>query len=743
MRYKKSANFGKSKTKSLLFAAALAFWVSGFYLPVLAAESGKKLPLPAPIIVDAPGSLEDHFGKMFVSYTDHSPEAKAFAYVEPVDRQMIARVGEWLMSFVNDTSIPAGEKVITVTFYGLGNGKVVDALIKAKQNGVQSIRIVTDLNRSLAGNFKEDQKWNFDFINAQFLEGEDALGIQRLLKAGFKFGEGYEQKRAAQKLPSQYTINSQPLYKKIDDLMIPIMHLKGIVLSRRTLNGEETVIKNIFGTANLRGDNRYNRMVEFNDPVISKEQLKHHSNQNANFAQGYEQQIDSNSTNKVGRIQDTPDQQPVRRQYKDGSFAELLFTDGRYNPNDRLIEIMDYAIAHPDRMTIKDIVMSEFVLTNASFYEKTVEVLNLNQGNNPTRLYAVGDSRFASEVTGWGLIPGYEGFMINRPMGKDVYPVRSAIREKIKVFVRQMVSDGGFVKSKEAAPEAWDLHHDKTRFLVVEEKNEDGMIREFTYGVTGSFNNSNNIANAEQSLFFKIGTKKRFVQELFQSLINYIREDSKPGGPLKSDGLAVFKTSVADFIGILETEIPDTVARDLMNDIHTKQYNAYIKKLENLATTPTTLEAKLPPEQLSVRLGRLQVVFDTYRGNIPTQMGIPKVAYAQEAIRNPVLSDGDRIQFLKSVFFVPNNVLTPPEQTKIIATVASQFGWKMQAPRPKEVVTVAEGKPLPLVAGTRGENNFGVWVPESLPGVPTAFHTPQICAFGLTPAALISQISAQ
>ncbi len=157
------------------------------------------------------------------------------------------------------THSKGSKREIVYIRYTNGDLRVVDALIEAKNAGVK-VTVITDFNTVMKGNFKDGEKSNTRFEEAELNKDENgklregAKAIQKLLDNGFEIGKD---------------LLSQPLYLDTPENRIPIMHIKGMI----TFVGEK--ITTWFGTNNASRNPRYNRLIKVVDQAYGVEFLEY------------------------------------------------------------------------------------------------------------------------------------------------------------------------------------------------------------------------------------------------------------------------------------------------------------------------------------------------------------------------------------------------------------------------------------------------------------------------------------
>ncbi|MFM8270575.1 MAG: phospholipase D-like domain-containing protein, partial [Pseudomonadota bacterium] len=335
---------------------------------------------------------------------------------------------EAIQQLIDNSHVPDKEKEITLIRYTLGDSRVTQALIAAKKKGIK-VTLITDLNPVMKGDFSKIQgNVTAAFSKADLKDPEKSPGakvIRDLLDAGFEFKKD---------------ILSQPLYRPEQE-RIPIMHEKALLLRE----GDKKTT--LFGTANLAPNPRYNRIFRVEDPV---------------FFDTYQNHLDSLSE-LYRKGKETSEIEPTKRtliQYPDGTQMELAFTDGKYNPNNRIAQVLR-------NNTLEHIDLSHFVMTHRDFFQSLGEAISKNPQATG---YAITDDRF-SAIKGWGLSPALAGVDVVDPYNRKFTGLKPSDFGRIESFVYQRPAidpETGKIRierSEEGPPASRHVWHDKTTLI--------------------------------------------------------------------------------------------------------------------------------------------------------------------------------------------------------------------------------------------------------------------------------------
>ncbi|MGE4232635.1 MAG: hypothetical protein AB7F43_04825 [Bacteriovoracia bacterium] len=564
---------------------------------VLSFAGGKPTPLPeSEVILSKIKSLDDAVTRMYVSheFAPSSPEIAAKAtYVDLI--QLEAGAIEKLIA----SPSPVEEKEIVMIRYELGDARISNALIKAKNAGIR-VRVVTDLNPALKGNFVGEEKYTFDFLNAQRAESPSAEQFDAMLAGGFKIDD------------PNMGISSQPLFPEGPGIK-PIMHEKALLL-REKVKGR--VVKTTFhGTTNLVPNLRYNRTFEINDPDFYDYYYRH-----------AEALIEAFSNKK--QIKDVVSYAPRKIIYRDGSFQEQAFTDGKMNPNDRMIAFYTEAKEKPQLIKVDRDRHSQFVFTNKRVLSAMAELL---EAQPAVTFFGIFDDRFI-DLGGYGVSPALAGYDNYAQFGKGAYGLKEALVKRGQVFAYQRIAvdeDGTpRVETREDGPPvARHVWHDKTHVVTFKDlreptqKNEVALRKKLSQKFeeeriqadTGSLNCSNHYENAELQVVMNAGASSPLMRGLIESIEHVVALE--PEYAVFMDP-AVLRNSVGLITGHTDLEIPLDVAIKLHEKLIHRDYDGFIKSLLAVAVSPSTLDPRPSIQTVVHRIHKFGRFLEWYKKTV-------------------------------------------------------------------------------------------------------------------------------
>ena len=190
-------------------------------------------------------------------------------------------------------------------------------------------------------------------------------------------------------------------------------------------------------------------------------------------------------------IKDIENAPPLRITYQNGDQMEIAFTDGQVNPNRRITDLFDRAANEPDKVKIKHVIFSHFVLSNGGLVKSLRGAMKAQTG---FKVFGIFDDRFI-DLRGYGLATELNGFDVLLPYGKVEFGVGDAIDGRTELYAYQRGIPNEIETTLEGPPDKRLLWHDKTTYIEVE---IDGKL--YAYIFTGSFNGSNILHNAERQV---------------------------------------------------------------------------------------------------------------------------------------------------------------------------------------------------------------------------------------------------
>lgn len=577
-----------------LFALSLVFCFS------LEAKPTKSIPLPASREARSKlSSVQEAFPRMYVSHqvpTGAGAEADAMTvsgreiadYEWAAMEDFIAGRGEFAWA----KSAKAKNKQIWLSRYHLTDERIIEALLKAKDKGYGVVRFLTDLNDALVGKFRGSATITSDFAKAAYRDDDQGAAIRKLIEAGFAYND------------DKYGIFSQPLYKITDPdtERKPIMHEKGLIFIVTNDDGSIKRAVSFAGTANLsihkmtgnreRAEiTRYNRMFQCVDPVVIAEELDHARRLCAAYAEGKES----------WQVETLP---PLRVYYGKDEFIELAFSDGKYNPNDRIAELFERAAADPS-FELKDVIFSHFVLTNTRVVKALDKAMKAQTKFN---VYGIFDRRFASPK-GFGLPAQLDGFDLFKPFGKLEYGVGGKLEARTDLFVYQR-GIPGLVETDPSGPptHSW-VWHDKTTYIEVVEGGQ-----RYVYIFTRSFNCSGNFHNAEQQIMMRVKADSPVALAVKWSIKGVVAQETEFAVEMPK---GIFRMGIADLLGYNDIEIPVAAISQILDHVNYRRFAEVDRILRSILVKPSALDRRLDAETINVRIQRFLAFLDWHAGQFP------------------------------------------------------------------------------------------------------------------------------
>jgi flagellar biosynthesis chaperone FliJ len=336
---------------------------------------------------------------------------------------------------------------------------------------------------------------------------------------------------------------------------------------------------------------------------------------------------------------------------------ELAFTDGQYNPNDRIVDILkNNSLEHID--------LSHFVMTHRGFFNALGEAISKNPEATG---YAVTDDRF-SAIKGWGLSPALAGVEVVDPYNRKFTGLKPSAFGRIESFVYQRPAvdpDTGkerVERSEDGPPNSRHLWHDKTTLIDFKDKTG----KERTALFTGSFNLSNNVANSEFQVQFNLPRDSWIPKAVKHSIEEVVSNEPQWAVPTLEASL---RNAVALVLGTTDLEIPLEQSSKLLNAIDRRNFSEMKQILNHLKETRTQLNSKLAPETKDERVDQFISFLDWYAKNIPPSnaefdVRVQRTIEMALVIAQPAMKDHIKANLLSQVIDRPQ--LSIEEQHKLL-----------------------------------------------------------------------------
>ncbi|NDD03794.1 MAG: hypothetical protein EB078_02710 [Proteobacteria bacterium] len=609
----------------------LVISLMGFNLPSVAGP--RTLPLPEIETVKSTKPSVDEAIKTI--YTAASPENRSGEFPRLKFEEDLSGVEvEAIQRIINDSSVPNKEKQITLVRYTLGDNRITQALIDAKNKGI-AVKLITDLNPAMKLDFSnKESEFSAAFSKAKLKDPDKNSGakvIGDLLEAGFVIKKD---------------ILSQPLYSG-DLERIPIMHEKALLLKSGT---KKTVF---FGSANLARNPRYNRTYEVEDDA---------------FYDRYQSHVDALTEiyQKGKETKEIADQPRTLIQYPDGSEIELAFTDGKYNPNDRISEILD-------AQKLNHITLSHFVITHRGF----LQALGRSFKKHPeAKGFAIADDRFSSISNGWGLAPTLAGIDITDPFNRRVTGLDPATFRRIESYIYQRPAVDPETRevrketNEEGPPVARHVWHDKTTLLDYEDAKGNSKSSIFT----GSFNLSNNTANSEFQAQINLPTSSWVRKAIDHSIRSVVKKEPQWAVPTLDASL---RNAMGIVFGMTDIEVPLDKTHQLMDAIDKRDFDGIKKSLADISNGDTNLHWTVSADVKQKRLEQFVNFLSWYQKNIPPshaelELRMRRIVGIAMVIGQPEMKDHIKANIMSSVIERPQ--LSIEEHHHLLDEAFKQLG---------------------------------------------------------------------
>ena len=534
-------------------------------------------PLPPIETVNSPlASSDEAIEKMYVT-------SEAVEIPETLKNRMefrqdfVAIEIDAIWEAIKDKSVTNSEKEIILVRYTMGDKRVDEALAAAKNAGIKTT-LIADLNPIVKVDFQPEEKWTSDSSRYKIPKGGDAHSswLANLIEKGFQIGRD---------------IFSQPVYHSPDaDDRTPIMHEKATLIRV----GKKTTLYK--GTGNLAPNPRYNRVFKISDPLVYQDYYDHVQDLIKVYSEG-------KPTSEI------PLKPRKRIVYQDGTYLELAYTNGKLNPNNRIVDALT-------QNKLIDGTLSHFVITHRGFTEALEKAM---EANKQAKLFVVADDRFA-ELKGWGLAAIFEGVKTVSEFGRGVDGFSPDLYRRIETLIYQrpaidpVTGEIRVEYSQEGPPTARHVWHDKTTLLQLEKANGEKLVLLFT----GSFNLSNNSANAESQMEISI----RENSWLSQSVNLSVRKVAKSQGQWAVPAIrASIRNALANVFGLTDLEVPLDTAEKIEKAALERRFDIVRDLLIEVFKIETSQSRKIPQNIKTARLEQFLKFFAWYEAKVPKAYG--------------------------------------------------------------------------------------------------------------------------
>ncbi len=563
----------------------LSFLLGLFIIPFDAFAYDKAQPLPAPRIVKSSlPSVDDAIETILFS--------EKFDTKNPMLQTGVDLTADEIKSLkdIVDHHPNPSKLIFKIAAYGFHDPRYVEFLEYLEKKGA-AVQLVTDFNQYVDMKFKPKEEFSTDWQRATPKKGEAGEALKNLLGVKFKYND------------LRRGIFSQPVFNRKGDSMIDIMHLKYTVVAEEQADGSEKAIYASDGTNNKTPNERVNRRFVYKEQLIKDEYNDHFNRTRDNFAKG-------------GKIKDIASLPPLLIQYPDGHF-ELAMTDGKHNPNDRIVNhAREVAASLTSKM--KKVLLMHFAPTRVDYVEA---ISDLEKGSPELGLQMIFDYKFSGLNDSYGIGPAFADADVYRQMGRPVKGINpnSAKPSDLWIYMsgetdpltgkkRRVTDEGG-------APNNVKVMHDKTTLHIWEEtdpvaKKAATLAKLWSL----SLNFSNHFANAETQFEWQgpaTSNVVKAIQETAQQLI-----DTQPTKVIQMD-LAIVRMSIASLTGYGTLEVPLDRAQRVTDAILKRDFAAVLTELEAQHKLPSTLAKRPSNDIIETRLKRLSTFLKWYDKNIP------------------------------------------------------------------------------------------------------------------------------
>lgn len=622
-------------------------WVGVSLSAVAWSGSRKPSEFPPEEVVEASNvrSVFDVITRMSMSHSYLQSQTSA---VTAVGVDLIDATCQQLEAFIRDRSIPNSEKGILMTRYGASAPCLIELLIKAKKAGFGEVILLTDLNRALEGGFREGERHHNRFGSKEVHVKDDAIGraIGQLREAGFRF-RTHADKNAS------YGISSIPLYNKRGESdQVDLMHMKHSVTYRVKIRGAERTRTPVngfeFSTGNLVPPNeRENRKIDVSDVQIAQRVLDHDFTLMNTFADPDPKKNEVYRIPVIAPLKVVYGAAPRAGEFDSRSSMTIYFTDGRYDLNQKQVDLLQDSASHPEERPTVFVLSSQFAFTNTPWLD-ALEAAMQSQKEFP--VFHVGDGRF-SLLYGPGIGAALDGQTVYREFGAPVkglsydLSIDSQKRRRVKAFfwvkdVSENIPESGV--DPDGEPRYDHVWHDKSNIII---RVENGHY--VAYIFTGSFNNSRHFQSAESQVQIRIplglATSERtqkimnelkattgrvgiytelfkmfsesgaeFLRDFVESVVNDVKA-SPNSAPFMTVGNLI--SVLAQMTGHRMQEVSPAFAQNIADDLRGGNQTRVIERIQSLGDSPTKVSSgkRLSKEERERRLKNLSDFMTWYQ----------------------------------------------------------------------------------------------------------------------------------
>ena len=467
----------------------------------------KAEPVPEPTIVRSDlASVDDAFDH----HVTHSRPG-----VEGVDP--VQFLADYIDGLVAETKAygPHQKSNLVLKYFEIAHPKVLASIKKAVEAGIP-ITVLTDINRYFVSPGPESTT---DFEHASYKDDDLGQALKYLREQlGFKLKQG----------EGPFTVLSgEPLFGKTDKENA-LMHDKVAV----ALGPDGKIYKYaLSGTANMNtGEDksegpltayggRFNSLYRGLDPV-------------ANQVDWDQATAEAEAFNRRDFLDIHRAHNPIRVVYKDGTFQEIAFTFGKQNINDRITNLLKRAADPANNVKVDEVVFSHYAFTMASLLDSLRKLM----ADQPAlRVFGIFDKQFIG-LDGYGVAGALAQFLVQRPMGRSIFPFRSDYEQNMDLYGYQRLKDHVGSVDSSTEYETAHLWHDKTTIVKTQELDSaTGKWVAYTYVFTGSFNGSNHFESFESQRMYRFLTGSPKAAEIEDSIKSTVKAEPEYAIPLAKE----------------------------------------------------------------------------------------------------------------------------------------------------------------------------------------------------------------
>lgn len=397
---------------------------------------------------------------------------------------------------------------------------------------------------------------------------------------------------------------------------------------------------------------------------------------------------------RTGKIHDIEDPNPERTtfQFADGSFLQLMYTNGRVNPFVRERELFDRALDPNDSFRVRRVYRSHFIDVNGANLESLRRLLDHDRDIECEFIYsddAVSPRR--------GVPAALMGLPVRSEQGLHRGFSQATRSDRLQVFVNRRVN----VRSREHPGKV--LNHTK---LDIYEVIEDGA--EWTYILWGSWNRSNHIENAEWQWWIRVPTDSRLARVFRESMLSQRRLRPELFDTLES---TVELVAIADYIGVNADaltrddfdRIQEALARNDFSGIREYLEHLYAtrakKKASRVVDVAREVSITVDAKEFRKRMDVLETAFQAWRLAIYSLRGqsLPEsenqglLAQLGQALVTHIHRMGSHIVDNIPIPFLDRGVFSPVQLITLLNALSTERTRAVQMARREAGITNTTG----------------------------------------------------